>query len=842
MASKTHLGRYEVKGKLGKGAMALVLRGYDPHFKRDVAIKVLHRKFGNSPAVRQRFVREARTIAAIDHPAIVPVLDAGQDDGLTFVVLRLMEGGSLHERIQQRALTPEEIQPILERVGAALDAAHERGIIHRDLKPENILFDQYGEAYLGDFGIVKIQDQAVNITQNALVGTPAYMSPEQVRGDVDIDGRSDLYSLGAVLFEMLTGELPFAGDTSMQMAMRHITEPVPRLHDFSRPWQKLIDKAMAKEREKRFQTGAELAAAFAATADHSPTPLIPARQRRNLSFALAGLLALCFLIWGLWGRFGTTEATESDPIALTTAFEETAAAQAALDQQLTLAAQLTQSAAAQALDDITLTAVYAEIAATLAAEPTLPAFSTGTRPNFAEDDIGIVYTRDNVSTVKERDVVNANGNIVVVQIDDELGEDLTQYASFYTHNGTEILYDRAARQRMDVVLSAGSDLYIDAGKYVNGIDVLLASTDAILFSFDQCVSLQHTPNELTANCYGGSCRYETPIERGTLVAGQQLRLDTTLFLTTTRPIPLQQGQADRAFILGSADGVIDAERCLDGSYMPPPTTVPTRTPRPTNTARPAVTNTPLLTALPANVGGTNTPRPANTNTPRPASTNTPRPANTPRPNNTNTPRPTNTLRPGNTPPTNTPRPQPTNTPRPGNTSPPPTNTPRPANTNTPRPQPTSTPLAPTKESKPTVTPIPPTNTPIPPTNTPIPKPTETPTPRPTNTPIPPTNTPTPRPTNTPIPPTNTPTPRPTNTPIPKPTETPTPLPTNTPIPKPTETPIPKPTDTPMPLPTSTALPTLVKPTNTPPFNGITPNPRPTNTAPTLIVTNPPPDW
>ncbi len=257
------IDRYEIKREMGRGGMATVYEAHDPRFQRVVAVKVLPREFLHDPEFRARFEREARTIAQLEHPAIVPVYDFGEDDGQPFLVMRLMTGGDLSDRLANWPLSTEETAVILKRLGSALDAAHRQGIIHRDLKPGNILFDQYGDAYLADFGIAHIASSTQALTASgSLVGTPTYMSPEQVYGDKELDGRSDIYALGVILFQMLTGHTPYDADTPARVMMQHIMDPVPPLSeerpDLPPEFDEIIHKAMAKEREERYPTGKDL--------------------------------------------------------------------------------------------------------------------------------------------------------------------------------------------------------------------------------------------------------------------------------------------------------------------------------------------------------------------------------------------------------------------------------------------------------------------------------------------------------------------------------------------------------------------------------------------------------
>ncbi len=275
----TKFGRYEIRSELGRGGMATVFYAYDPRFERDVAIKVLPHEFLHDPQFRARFEREAKTIALIEHPAIVPVYDFGEEDGQPYIVMRYMAGGSLADRLQKGPLSLKEIAHFVSRLAPALDAAHQKGIVHRDLKPGNILFDQYDNAYISDFGIARLNQGAagVSLTGTAILGTPAYMSPEQVQGDKEIDGRSDLYSFGVILFQMLTGTTPYRADTPAKMMMMHLLEPVPQIRDLkqdvSPEMEMVTERMLAKDREDRYSTARDLAEAIEQAArGEMPTP------------------------------------------------------------------------------------------------------------------------------------------------------------------------------------------------------------------------------------------------------------------------------------------------------------------------------------------------------------------------------------------------------------------------------------------------------------------------------------------------------------------------------------------------------------------------------------------
>ena len=261
------IGRYQLKYQLGRGGMATVYRAYDPAFDRDIALKVLPREFLHDPTFLARFRRETKMIATLEHAAIVPVYDAGEDKGQPFLAMRYLDGGTLTSRLEHGALKPNDIVPILNRLCSAIDLAHNRGVIHRDLKPDNILFDIQNQPYITDFGIAKfIGGSGDTLTSNGVViGTPAYLSPEQANGE-PLDGRSDIYALGVILFEMLTGKPPFQASTPIGLIMKHITEPIPqpvKMNPELPPHCNLVTlKALAKDRDERYDTAMAMAKAF----------------------------------------------------------------------------------------------------------------------------------------------------------------------------------------------------------------------------------------------------------------------------------------------------------------------------------------------------------------------------------------------------------------------------------------------------------------------------------------------------------------------------------------------------------------------------------------------------
>ncbi len=227
---------YTIEGEIGRGGMGVVYRARDERLQRRVAIKVLPPELAMSQEIRERFSREAQTAARLSHPHIVPIHDVGEGRGIVYFVMGLIEGESLAARIRRRGRVPgDETRRIMRETADALSAAHAMSVIHRDIKPDNILLEgTRGRVVVTDFGIAKALQApgSANLTSAGMaIGTPSYMSPEQAAGEREIDGRSDLYSLGVVAFQMLSGELPFSAPTVAGILMKQITEPARLLHE-----------------------------------------------------------------------------------------------------------------------------------------------------------------------------------------------------------------------------------------------------------------------------------------------------------------------------------------------------------------------------------------------------------------------------------------------------------------------------------------------------------------------------------------------------------------------------------------------------------------------------------
>ncbi len=276
------LGPYQIIAPLGEGGMAAVYKAFQPSMERYVALKILPRHFANDPEFVGRFKQEARVIANLQHPHILPVHDFGEADGYTYLTMRFIQGGTLSDWLKERVPLPmDKIRRVISQVGGALDYAHAQGVIHRDIKPSNILVDQWNNSLLTDFGLAKMVATSSHLTQTGgILGTPAYMSPEQGLGQ-KIDHRSDIYSLGVVLYQMTVGHLPYQAETPMAVVIKHIHDPLPpprqREPNLTEAVELVILKALTKNPEDRYGSAGDLVQALeeatttpTAVADASP--------------------------------------------------------------------------------------------------------------------------------------------------------------------------------------------------------------------------------------------------------------------------------------------------------------------------------------------------------------------------------------------------------------------------------------------------------------------------------------------------------------------------------------------------------------------------------------------
>ena len=276
-ASGEAFGAYRILEPLGRGGMASVYKAYEAALDRYVALKVLPGEFLHDETFAERFRREAKVVARLEHPNIIPIHAFGIEGGIPWMAMRLISGGALSSLLRVGGLSHERIITILRGVADALDYAHGKGVVHRDVKPQNILLDEAERVYLADFGIAKMVEGSGALTQTGMItGTPQYMAPEQATGQ-PVDQRVDIYALGVVAYEMLTGRVPFAADTPVAVLMKHVTEPmpIPPASTVPQPLVRALLKGMAKKPEERWASAGAFVRALEQGLAEVPTGSLP---------------------------------------------------------------------------------------------------------------------------------------------------------------------------------------------------------------------------------------------------------------------------------------------------------------------------------------------------------------------------------------------------------------------------------------------------------------------------------------------------------------------------------------------------------------------------------------
>ncbi len=350
------LGRYHLEASLGRGGMAEVFRARDERLGRTVAVKVILPTFASEPHFAERFLREARLVASLEHPHILPVYDSGDENGVPFLVMPYLQGGTLVERMSAGALPPDTALRWIGELAEALDAAHARGVLHRDVKPANVLLGAGDRALLADFGIAKMAEAGTQLTATGVViGTPTYMAPELAQGQ-PASPASDLYALGVLAYEMLTGAPPFSGESALSLLHQHVSTPPP-LASARAPLPPALDavfgRVLAKDPARRpascrefaqeLARGLEPVAALRPTAGttirtartvHMPTP-VPAASRASISRGgpgpvvwIVGAAVLLVAGFALWRSLATPPPPEMDKPAATAASSPSAPSEA----------------------------------------------------------------------------------------------------------------------------------------------------------------------------------------------------------------------------------------------------------------------------------------------------------------------------------------------------------------------------------------------------------------------------------------------------------------------------------------------------------------------------------
>ncbi|MEJ5309566.1 MAG: protein kinase [Anaerolineae bacterium] len=308
------IGAYRVIAKLGEGGMAEVYKAYQPRLEREVALKFIRPELAANAEFRGRFEHEAKAIACLSHPNIVHIYDFGEEGNRYYLVMEYIPGVTLKERLEAlhaagKTMDWNEACRIISQIAAALDYAHQQGIIHRDVKPANIMLTPDGRALLNDFGIARMLGTSQVLTQTGgTIGTPAYMSPEQIRGDKEQLGpASDLYSLGIVLYEMLTGRVPFSADTPLAVLYKHLHDPIPLPRTLAptlpEATEQVLLKALAKDPAERYPDGRSLTQALQASLSTPTLPLpVPRRIRTRPAWLIPAIVfaMLAMAVYGVW--------------------------------------------------------------------------------------------------------------------------------------------------------------------------------------------------------------------------------------------------------------------------------------------------------------------------------------------------------------------------------------------------------------------------------------------------------------------------------------------------------------------------------------------------------------
>ncbi len=278
------IGQYRVLGRIGSGGMSTVYKAHDAKSGRIVAIKLMASFLTEEPRFKVRFEREVKLLSKLNHPNIVKILDYGEHNDSPYIVMPYFERGTLQDRLRDGPVSVQEGARIISDMSSALQYAHDYGVIHRDVKPSNMLLDNHGRAQLTDFGFASWREASMHLTGSALVGTPAFMSPEQCTGD-EVGPASDQYSLGIVLYRIASGQMPFDGETPLAMALKQINEPLPPPRDINPriplSIERVLYKALRKKPEERFESMAAFNEAFqealleATRNTHDPTAIMP---------------------------------------------------------------------------------------------------------------------------------------------------------------------------------------------------------------------------------------------------------------------------------------------------------------------------------------------------------------------------------------------------------------------------------------------------------------------------------------------------------------------------------------------------------------------------------------
>ncbi len=650
------IGPYDIVEELGRGGMSTVYRAYHPTMDRFVALKILRTVFATNPENLERFNQEARVIARLEHPHLLPVYDYSAVDDPAYIVMRYLEGATLRHVLTLDGKLPyHEVVYVVRQVSSALDYAHRQGVLHRDIKPSNVMIDTEGNVFLMDFGIAQIIGEA-NITQTGVaVGTPAYMSPEQIQDEDQLTPASDLYSFAVLIFELATGFHPFYDSSLMRMLQKHIEEPAPSatLHNPDLPdsFDAIMEKALQKDPEHRYATATEMARELEETLTRSDAllpndaliriareaatriranrkigaetrlldstgnerPVAPGVETAVLTDDTKDLLDTPgsrprFQRGAVGQRPANRDAIYRLIIAVIgmlvilavpvlfflSVFGRPSGAQATRVVQTRIALAIAQTRTAMPTDTLSPTP-----SPTLTPTNTLTPTPTPTVP-LVRNQVGNAFI----------DVANPEPTTVLAG--DEVYSEIRAYQVNINHRGTELedarLYSEAGgRILLDNVSNRGIELFtyfdtryvIQSGGYTTGVDIGFEDAPLVYLFLEDgatCAGIRYTDVErIEFDCLTGACSYSLSGPRGTrrfLAEGRRVGIRLPdQSLAEVRGLPVEAAVDYGAFLGRTGAGEVDAACVAEFIPTPTPTFTPTNTP--THTPMPFIPPSPL---------------------------------------------------------------------------------------------------------------------------------------------------------------------------------------------------------------------------------------------------------
>lgn len=644
------LGEFHLKKLIGKGGMGTVYLADQPSLHREVAVKVLPPMQTGSAEERERFTeytrrfeREARTAAKLEHPYIVPIYAYGAESNIIYVAMRFLTGGSLADRLidrRRRELPPMpllEISDLLTKIASALDYAHHQHVVHRDIKPSNIMFDNTGNPFLVDFGIVKVlresPDAGTLTKTDGIIGTPAYMSPEQWQASRDLTGASDQYALAVVVYEMVAGHPPFEAPTASGYMYKHLFEAPPPPHvtrgDIPPQISDVLARALAKDPAHRFPAIGAFAAAFTQAAKTLPpiptrpdvlpermptvtireTPPAPGYTPPPVPPTYAALQPTIPAA-DLRTPMGYPPATSTPPYApYPPSYPQTpppryAPPPKAWYQNMGVWVGIFAVVAVVGAVIIGLAIIVGGDGSDDTPSDTPEPVISG-RPTLQANEAGYILSNNQWLPFGTNILLNAGGQTQLIAVNANAGQSADGY--IYALPGSQLIVNNAIGNRFSLTLRDNSDIFIQTGGYRDGAEVVLESAVGYQFTVSgSCLAASQYSPLVSVGCYSGNCAYRTPTRNLTSFRErEQLIISTQTGDLQILPISPNDAERYRQALESSDIGRNDAARCVLPVMQNPlqptnaPTLTPTDEPRPaTPTVAPTFTLFPTFTSAP----------------------------------------------------------------------------------------------------------------------------------------------------------------------------------------------------------------------------------------------------